>query len=156
VLIIEGSRVRGFSGCNTFTGTYKVEKDRFQFLQMASTGKACQVGMELEQRFLSALNDAVQFKISGDTLSLYNADGQSILRFDEFFGSLYHLNTQEEAEQRDYQRFAKSYSGNLADYEKKFGTRVVMHSLKGIRLLVTKGCQIFQSRQKRIVCAPPT
>ncbi|NMM48274.1 arylsulfatase [Marinigracilibium pacificum] len=48
--------------------------------------------------------------------------------FDEFFGNLYHLNTQEEAEQRDYQNFGKAYSGNLEDYEKKFGTRGVLHS----------------------------
>jgi arylsulfatase A-like enzyme len=33
--------------------------------------------------------------------------------FDEFFGNLYHLNTQEEAEQRDYQAFGKAYSGSL-------------------------------------------
>jgi arylsulfatase len=39
--------------------------------------------------------------------------------FDEFFGNLYHLNTQEESEQRDYQHFAKQYSGSLEDYEKK-------------------------------------
>lgn len=48
--------------------------------------------------------------------------------FEEFFGNLYHLNTQEEAEQRDYQRFGKSYSGSLDEYEKKFGTRGVIHS----------------------------
>ena len=48
--------------------------------------------------------------------------------FDEFFGNLYHLNTQEEAEQRDYQNFAVEYSGNLEEYEKKFGTRGVIHS----------------------------
>jgi len=48
--------------------------------------------------------------------------------FDEFFGNLYHLNTQEEAEQRDYQRFANAYSGSLEAYEKKFGTRGVIHS----------------------------
>lgn len=48
--------------------------------------------------------------------------------FDEFFGNLYHLNTQEEAEQRDYQAFGKAYSGNLEDYEKKFGTRGVLHA----------------------------
>jgi arylsulfatase A-like enzyme len=47
--------------------------------------------------------------------------------FDEFFGNLYHLNTQEESEQRDYQAFAKAYSGKLEDYEKKFGTRGVLH-----------------------------
>ncbi len=48
--------------------------------------------------------------------------------FDEFFGNLYHLNTQEEAEQRDYQNFGKKYSGSLEEYEAKFGTRGVIHS----------------------------
>ena len=48
--------------------------------------------------------------------------------FDELFGNLYHLNTQEEAEQRDYQRFGEAYSGDLEAYEKKFGTRGVIHS----------------------------
>ncbi|WP_201777041.1 sulfatase-like hydrolase/transferase [Martelella endophytica] len=48
--------------------------------------------------------------------------------FDEFFGNLYHLNTQEEAEQRDYQRFGKAFSGSLEDYEAKFGTRGVLHT----------------------------
>ncbi len=47
--------------------------------------------------------------------------------FDEFFGNLYHLNTQEEAEQRDYQAFGKKFSGSLEAYEKRFGTRGVLH-----------------------------
>ena len=48
--------------------------------------------------------------------------------FDEFFGNLYHLNTQEESEQRDYQNFGKQFSGSLEEYEKQFGTRGVIHS----------------------------
>jgi len=48
--------------------------------------------------------------------------------FDEFFGNLYHLNTQEEAEQRDYQNFGAAFAGNLEDYESRFGTRGVIHS----------------------------
>ncbi|MBB94631.1 MAG: arylsulfatase [Rhodobacteraceae bacterium] len=48
--------------------------------------------------------------------------------FNEFFGNLYHLNTQEEAEQRDYQNFAEAYSGSLEAYEEQFGTRGVLHS----------------------------
>jgi len=48
--------------------------------------------------------------------------------FDEFFGNLYHLNTQEEAEQRDYQNFGEAYSGSLEAYEERFGTRGVIHS----------------------------
>jgi arylsulfatase len=49
--------------------------------------------------------------------------------FDEFFGNLYHLNSQEESEQRDYRNFGERYSGSLDDYEKKFGTRGVIHSV---------------------------
>jgi arylsulfatase A-like enzyme len=48
--------------------------------------------------------------------------------FDEFFGNLYRLNTQEEAEQRDYQNFGEQFSGTLEEYEKQFGTRGVLHS----------------------------
>jgi arylsulfatase A-like enzyme len=48
--------------------------------------------------------------------------------FDEFFGNLYHLNTQEESEQRDYQAFGKAYSGNTEAFEAKFSTRGVLHS----------------------------
>ena len=48
--------------------------------------------------------------------------------FDEFYGNLYHLNTQEEAEQRDYQRFGEAFSGSLEAYEAQFGTRGVIHS----------------------------
>ena len=48
--------------------------------------------------------------------------------FDEFFGNLYHLNTQEESEQRDFQRFAEEYSGSVEAYEARFGTRGVLHT----------------------------
>ena len=48
--------------------------------------------------------------------------------FDEFFGNLYHLNTQEEAEQLDYQNFAREFAGSVEEYEEKFGTRGVIHS----------------------------
>lgn len=47
--------------------------------------------------------------------------------FDEFFGNLYHLNTQEESEQRDYKHFAEAYSGSVEKYDQKFGTRGVLH-----------------------------
>jgi arylsulfatase len=53
--------------------------------------------------------------------------------FDEFYGNLYHLNTQEEAEQRDYQAFGRAYSGSLEAFEKKFGTRGVIHSVANNR-----------------------
>ena len=47
--------------------------------------------------------------------------------FDEFFGNLYHLNTQEESEQRDYKDISRGYPGGDEAYEKKYGTRPVLH-----------------------------
>ncbi|MDX1440753.1 MAG: sulfatase-like hydrolase/transferase, partial [Rubricoccaceae bacterium] len=37
-------------------------------------------------------------------------------------------NTQEEAEQLDYQNFGKAFAGTLEEYEEQFGTRGVIHS----------------------------
>lgn len=45
--------------------------------------------------------------------------------FHEFFGNLYHLNVSEQFQQRDYQTWAR----RDPDWEKKFGTRGVIHSL---------------------------
>ncbi len=48
--------------------------------------------------------------------------------FDGFFGNLYHLNTQEEADLRDHQRFGEAFSGSLEEHEAQFGTCGVVHS----------------------------
>jgi arylsulfatase len=48
--------------------------------------------------------------------------------FDEFFGNLYHLNTQEQPEYPSYQAFAKAYPGGPEAFAKKFGTRGVLHA----------------------------
>jgi len=48
--------------------------------------------------------------------------------FDEFFGNLYHMNTEEQHEYRDYQSFAKNYPGGPEAFAKKFATRGVLHT----------------------------
>jgi arylsulfatase A-like enzyme len=53
--------------------------------------------------------------------------------FDEFFGNLYHLNTQEQPEYHDYQEFAKAYPGGPDAFAKKFGTRGVLHTFASER-----------------------
>jgi arylsulfatase len=53
--------------------------------------------------------------------------------FDEFFGNLYHLNTQEQPEYRGYQTFASSYPGGPEAFAKKFGTRGVLHAFASDR-----------------------
>lgn len=65
------NRVVGFSGCNTFGGTYTLEKgNRIRFTQMLSTLKACPDVDINESEFLKVFEIADNFTINKDVLSL--------------------------------------------------------------------------------------
>ncbi|MGB0864776.1 MAG: META domain-containing protein, partial [Saprospiraceae bacterium] len=54
----EEHKVSGFSGCNNFFGSYKVDGNNISFSQMASTRKLCRGPVnKLEQDMLSVLNN---------------------------------------------------------------------------------------------------
>jgi arylsulfatase A-like enzyme len=48
--------------------------------------------------------------------------------FDEFFGNLYHLTTQEQYEYPDYRAYADKFPGGKEAFWRKYGTRGVIHS----------------------------
>ncbi|MEJ2526173.1 MAG: YbaY family lipoprotein [Desulfuromonadales bacterium] len=81
VLNSENVSVSGFSGCNSFTGSYAVNDNEIKFSQMASTMRACIQGMETEQEFLKALSSTRFFKIVGDDLTLFDQNDRLLLRF---------------------------------------------------------------------------
>jgi putative lipoprotein len=85
ILVSEGRRVKGFSGCNRFTGSFIAREGQINFSQMVSTMKACLEGMEQEQSFLKALKESPRFNIEGDNLLLQGADGQVLLRFEAVY-----------------------------------------------------------------------
>lgn len=85
VLDSEGNRVRGFSGCNQFTGAFQQQGSQIGFSQMASTMKACMDGMEQEKRFLDALKHTSRFEITGETLLLYDAGDKQVLLFEAVY-----------------------------------------------------------------------
>lgn len=65
------NHVTGFSGCNTFTGTYKLQNGwRIRFSQMASTMKACPDVEVNEREFLKVFTLADNYSLHNDTLSL--------------------------------------------------------------------------------------
>lgn len=84
VLTSETNTIRGFSGCNQFTGSYELNDKQLQFGPMAATMMACMEGMELEQNFLSTLAETKRFSIIGESLILSNGEGQ-ILRFESVY-----------------------------------------------------------------------
>ena len=71
ILKSEQKTITGFSGCNTFNGTYSLENGwRIRFSKMASTLKACPDVEVNESEFLNVFELADNFSLSGDTLSL--------------------------------------------------------------------------------------
>ena len=78
VLQGEPAVAKGFAGCNRFSGGYQYAGDSLTLGPLASTKKACAVGMTLEVEFLGVLDDTRLFDIEGDTLTLLS-DQQTVI-----------------------------------------------------------------------------
>lgn len=76
-------RVAGTSGCNQFTGNYKLEQQNLSFQGFASTQKACITeGLSVqEQDYLKALAQVASYQLENEQLQLKNSQGKNILTF---------------------------------------------------------------------------
>jgi heat shock protein HslJ len=72
-----GGAFTGSGGCNDLSGTYQASgTNGLTITGLTSSQKACSVGPgELENRYTAALGQVTTYTISGDTLTLRNADG---------------------------------------------------------------------------------
>jgi putative lipoprotein len=70
--------VKGFAGCNSFSGTYKVKGNSLYFDPLAVTRKACLYGMDDESKFLQALAATRFYSIHDHGLKLLNEDKKVI------------------------------------------------------------------------------
>lgn len=76
------NRVHGFSGCNTFMGTYKLEDgNRISFSQLGSTRMACPDAKINEAQILSIFETADNYTISNGVLSLNKAKRAPLAQF---------------------------------------------------------------------------
>ena len=64
-------KVYGDSGCNRFTGGYKVKGDRITIGPLASTMMFCEGKMDAEQSFLTKLQAAVSYQATKKTLKIF-------------------------------------------------------------------------------------
>jgi heat shock protein HslJ len=79
----EGNRVSGFSGCNTYGGSFTTsDHTNISFSQMLSTMKACPSNMDLESAFLKMLQEVDNYTIKGNVLSLNKAKMAPMARFE--------------------------------------------------------------------------
>lgn len=71
-------RVTGSTGCNSLSGSYRIAGDTITIEKIATTRRACMNGMETEQPFVAALNQARQWKIAGGLLTLSDGAGRAL------------------------------------------------------------------------------
>jgi heat shock protein HslJ len=77
-----GGRVSGSDGCNRVAGAYELNRDSIRFAPMAATRMACPGPAGTERAFGYAVTNASFWRILGDRLELYDADGVRLARFE--------------------------------------------------------------------------
>jgi heat shock protein HslJ len=76
-LKIDGDRVSGKAGCNSYGGGVEISGSRITFGSLFSTKMACMASgiMEQEMRYLNALQSVTRGQMRGDTLVLSGSGG---------------------------------------------------------------------------------
>ena len=79
-LKLRGGEVQAFGGCNRISGSYERQGLRLAFGPLAATRMHCEERAEIERLFQRALAAHDRFRISGETLELFEGD-ELIARF---------------------------------------------------------------------------
>ena len=82
VLEADIEKVRGYAGCNNFTGGFETEGESLSFGPVAATRRACIGNMDQELDFLNALGRTERYTLTGDELVLYDTKGAASLGFE--------------------------------------------------------------------------
>ncbi|HEX7034123.1 MAG TPA: META domain-containing protein [Pseudomonadales bacterium] len=83
-LVLDEDRVTGSSGCNRLIGRFTAEGDTLRFRDLGGTRMACEAdAMELERRFLAALETVSGYTITGEQLVLNGPNGP-LARFERY------------------------------------------------------------------------
>jgi heat shock protein HslJ len=75
-------RISGHGGCNRLVGGYQLNGSGLKFTQLALTRMACP-DTKYEDAFARALNATANWKITGNHLELFDANGTPVARFEE-------------------------------------------------------------------------
>ncbi|MEB3321883.1 MAG: META domain-containing protein [Synechococcaceae cyanobacterium] len=82
VLAAEGERLSGSGGCNRLMGGFQLEGNRLRIGPVATTRMACPPPqMDLEQRYLGALEEVRRWRIQGRRLLLEDGAGRTVLEY---------------------------------------------------------------------------
>jgi len=76
----DAGKVGGNVGCNSFGGEYEIRGEKITFNTLTSTLMACEEPrMQQETAVFNLLTGTLDFKVSGNTLTISSPDGSSAL-----------------------------------------------------------------------------
>ena len=77
-------RAHGSTGCNSFSGSYTLDeaKLRISFGEMAMTQMFCEGSMETEKAFVEVLQQADNYSLGGNEMTLNKARMAPLARFE--------------------------------------------------------------------------
>lgn len=82
ILNPDGNRVNGYSGCNTFMGTYNLtENNKVSFSHLASTKMMCPDAKINESQILNIFNSSTSYKMNDGKLILINNENENLATF---------------------------------------------------------------------------
>lgn len=80
-LIASDRHVQGFSGCNSFFGSYALEGENLALGPLSATRRYCQEAARLEQVFMQILSGAAAWRMDGNRLELLDDQGRGLAGF---------------------------------------------------------------------------
>jgi len=79
---INNTKISGFSGCNRFSGAYRVQNETIKFSPFASTRMMCPENqMNMEMDFFKKVASVKSFTITKSTLKFFNIEKKMVLEF---------------------------------------------------------------------------
>ncbi|AQS36247.1 hypothetical protein Sps_01058 [Shewanella psychrophila] len=80
--VAEKNVIKGFSGCNNFTGAFEANEGKLTMGPVAGTRKMCMEGMEQEQAFLKSIGEFASYSVNGEALTVKSNKGELIATFE--------------------------------------------------------------------------
>lgn len=81
LILKQGNKVQGYSGCNIFQGKFELKKEMLKFQPLLMTRRACMDDNRVEYNLMSLLQGNVSWSIQGQKLKLNHADNESNATF---------------------------------------------------------------------------
>ena len=85
ITLREENKLTGFAGCNSFFGSYEYDETTLSFSKLAATRMFCADTMDKESLFLKSLAAVKSYKITGQTMQLFDAEEKLLARFEAVY-----------------------------------------------------------------------